>query len=909
MVTKNPISDYLKTQYHPTKNDKPVESYTAGSKKHVWWKCEKNHEWEAQIGARTRGNNCPYCSGRRITPGVNDLLTINPKIASQWHPTKNGTLLPSQVAPTTTKKVWWQAEDGHEWEAKIVHRSKSSNNCAVCLGSAIQVGVNDLASQRPDLLPYIHPTRNKNLDPQKTAKTSHEVIWWQCDQKHEWEQSIESFKNCPICTGRKLVPGINDLLTLHPRLGEEWVDSKNKTPAHETTLSTGLSIPRTWKCKAGHEWVIPLRDRLAGRECYYCSHERLLPGFNDLKTMHPDLADEWHPELNDETPDSILFKTHMTAWWRCNQGHSWAGRVVRRTQKGSGCTVCSGSIIIPGINDLITTNPAYKTQWNFEKNKGLDPHSMSPGSAYKVWWKCEKNHEWEVSPSTRTSNNSGCPYCSNKKFKSGYNDVLTLHPQLAKQWHPTKNTVTPSEIISGSTQKVWWKCDNGHEWDMSVSDRTYAGMNCPLCSGRRVVTGINDFATIRPDLLEQWDYKKNTVDPTTISPQSNKKVWWACGEPGHEWKSSVQNRSGMGRGCPFCQNKQVLEGYNDLATTRPHLIQEWHSELNGELTPSMMTYGSKKKVWWKCNKGHEWEAMIADRSRGIGCRRCTTKDSKGEIELAEFIESLGVTVIKNSRSLMRNNKEIDIFVPEKNLGIEYNGVYWHSTAFTSDKNVHYDKWKACQDKGIQLITVWEDDWMDNPEVVKSLITHKLGKSTNKKIYARKTRVVDVSLQDAEDFLNENHIQGFAGSSTYYGLQHENEIVSLLALRLEKERTIGNIVRYATSAVVSGGFSKLLSHVEKTLNLDSLYTFSDNSVSDGGLYDSLGFTAVKNIAPNYMYLVNSKRIHKFNYRIERFRKDPNLKFKEGMTEKELAELNNLHRIYDAGKIKWEKTLKR
>ena len=262
-------------------------------------------------------------------------------------------------------------------------------------------------------------------------------------------------------------------------------------------------------------------------------------------------------------------------------------------------------------------------------------------------------------------------------------------------------------------------------------------------------------------------------------------------------------------------------------------------------------------------------------------------------------------VFSSERSIL-DSLELDIYIPSKNIAIEYNGIYWHSELYR-DSKYHYNKWKACKDKGIQLIQIWEDEWNRNPEQIKRMLAHKLGASNERKVFARKTTIVELTKAEVEPFLNENHVQGYASGSYYLGLQDKetDELVSVLILKNEA-KTDGkmlNIIRYATSANVIGGFTKLLSYATKTYQPDSYITFSDNCVSDGGLYENHGFIADKHLPPDYMYVVGNVRRHKFGYRLKRFKDDPALLWEEGLTERELADLNGLKRIWDAGKTRW------
>ena len=195
---------------------------------------------------------------------------------------------------------------------------------------------------------------------------------------------------------------------------------------------------------------------------------------------------------------------------------------------------------------------------------------------------------------------------------------------LMAEWDWEKNNefgFDPSKLTCGSSKKVWWVCARGHEWEAKILNR-YMGNGCPYCSGQRVLKGYNDLQTINSSLSNEWNYEKNNgLTPKNFLPNSNKKVWWKCSE-GHEWEATINNRN-KGNSCPFCTGKKALDGFNDLQTTNKFLVEEWNYKKNGELLPSNVTAGSGKKVWWKCrNCGHEWAAIIHNRSRGKGCPKC-----------------------------------------------------------------------------------------------------------------------------------------------------------------------------------------------------------------------------------------------------------------------------------------------
>lgn len=199
------------------------------------------------------------------------------------------------------------------------------------------------------------------------------------------------------------------------------------------------------------------------------------------------------------------------------------------------------------------------------------------------------------------------------------NSLASVHPELISEWSDKNYTITPDNITFGSNKNVWWKGSCGHEWQASVKSRS-SGEKCPICSGKRVVEGINDLATLKPELAKEWS-DKNILKPTEVSVGSHKKVIWKC-KLGHEWEATVKSRTLNHTGCPYCSNNKVLVGFNDLASQFPNVATEW-SEKNYPLKPTMVTAYSNQKAWWKCNKGHEWYALIPTRSNGSKCPYCS----------------------------------------------------------------------------------------------------------------------------------------------------------------------------------------------------------------------------------------------------------------------------------------------
>ena len=270
------------------------------------------------------------------------------------------------------------------------------------------------------------------------------------------------------------------------------------------------------------------------------------------------------------------------------------------------------------------TDPLLLRQWHPLRNGDLSPGAVSPGSHKKVWWRCDRGHEWQAEVKSRALLGTGCPVCAGKAVLTGVNDLATLFPQLAAQWDGDQNgDLSPGSVRPGSHKKVWWRCGRGHRWQASVASRT-AGEGCPVCAGKVVVPGENDLATLFPEVAAQWHPTLNgPLTPEEAAPYSNQPVWWTC-EKGHAYRAAVAARTYRGTGCPYCAGRRVLPGFNDLATLFPQVAAQWHTTLNGPLTPDQVTAGSRKTVWWQCPEGHAWKARVHPRTgpQRCGCPVC-----------------------------------------------------------------------------------------------------------------------------------------------------------------------------------------------------------------------------------------------------------------------------------------------
>ena len=564
------------------------------------------------------------------------LLATYPELSKEWHPHKNKSLLPKNFSPNSSVKAWWLCEKGHEWQAVISSRSSGGKCCPYCSNTKTLKGFNDLATTHPELAKQWHPTKNGDLKPYDFISGSHKKVWWLCEEGHEWDATIHNRvrgSGCPYCSNKKILKGFNDLATTHPELAKQWHPTKNDR-LKPTEIVAGSNKKIWWQCEQGHEWKTAPNSRIYSNSgCPYCGNKKIQKDFNDLATTHLELAKQWHPTKNNNlSPENVTFGSCEKVWWLCEKGHEWETTPNSRVSNNSSCPYCSNQKVLKGFNDLVTTHPELAKQWHPIKNENLNPENLTFGSTKKVWWLCEHGHEWDAIIGNRAKG-TGCPYCTNQKVLKGFNDLATTHPELAKQWHPTKNDdLKPHDVLYGSPKKVWWLCEHGHDWQTTIASRA-DGRGCPYCTNQKVLKGFNDLVTTHPELAKQWHHAKNgDLKPHDIVCGSGRRVWWLC-EHGHEWQTIVADRlNRIDRTsitkCPYCSNKKVWQGFNDLATTHPELAKQWHPTKNGDLKPSKIIAGSHKRIWWICEYGHEWETKCYSNVKNPKCPKCREKEKE-----------------------------------------------------------------------------------------------------------------------------------------------------------------------------------------------------------------------------------------------------------------------------------------
>jgi len=428
------------------------KSVRAGSKLRLSWRCKFGHSWIARPQDRRKAG-CPYCSGRRVLAGFSDFATRYPVLAVEadgWDP--------RTVTIGSNRRLTWKCSRGHKWIATPKHR-KDGDGCPFCSGKRPIVGETDLASLMPNLA-----KEADGWDPTTVTLKSGAYKNWRCSKNHRWNARVADRANgngCPFCSGRSLIVGSNDVAT---RCRDILDEVSGWDPR---TVHSGSSKPVEWRCRVGHHWQASPKARRGGSGCPVCSNNEVRVGVNDLATVDPELAKQL---VQGET---LLLSRGSTkkVLWKCHLDHEWKASVADRSA-GQGCPICAGRRVLKGFNDLLSRRPDIAReafQW--------DPSTVTQKSGLVREWRCDKGHLWKTSVATR-SNGFGCPICVNQQVLVGYNDLLTTHPEIARE----AEEWDPSSLTAGSYKRRKWKCDQGHKWVAAVKSRAINGTGCPSCA-------------------------------------------------------------------------------------------------------------------------------------------------------------------------------------------------------------------------------------------------------------------------------------------------------------------------------------------------------------------------------------------------------------------------------------------
>jgi hypothetical protein len=638
MAEKISSNNKLISEWNWDKNNElglDPSALTCGSGKKVWWKCKYNHEWYTSVYNKVKSKGCPICENRLVLVGFNDLATKYPELIHEWNYLRNLPLTPNTVTFGSAKKVWWICSKcQYEWRTLINLRTRGYG-CPNCAKEKISnyrktPKINQsLGDLYPELIKEWNTIKNINLSPYNFTPFSQQRVWWICSEGHEWEAPVQrrvSGNNCPYCSGRRPILGHSDLVTTHPNIAKEWnYDLNGDLKPQDVKAGSYFNV--WWQCEKGHVWKAKVQNRVNNRNCPYCSNKKILMGYNDLATVNPNLAKEWHPTKNlILKPTEVAPNSGKIVWWKCHKGHEWEAQIQSRN-KGNGCPYCSMSLrssfpeksiayycnkTLTGVLESGVLENVNKTRLSWLNKMELDIFIPDlnlaieyDGPLHTDEKDVEKNH-----------------LC----YEHNINLIRIRDPRLQDISHSSSFDFKLNSRSELDLEKAIFFIIN------KIKEKTSDNLLIPeinIINDRLKIYELlgsfnksNSICITHPDLVSEWHptYNGNLL-PSEYTAGSNIKVWWLCAL-GHEWQASISHRT-SGRGCPVCSHNKVKEGFNDLLTINPILASEWDYSKNLNFKPTMFTANSNKKFWWKCTKcGHQWYASVYNRNNGRGCPNC-----------------------------------------------------------------------------------------------------------------------------------------------------------------------------------------------------------------------------------------------------------------------------------------------
>lgn len=540
---------------------------------------------------------------------------------------------------------------------------------------------------------------------------------------------------------------------------------------------------------------------------------------------------------------------------------------------GTGCSACSGKKkkTSKSFEDEAKLVHGNKFDYSLVDYKNTKTH---------VTLKCEKGHTFNVLPSNHLRGSS-CPIC-NGKYNWSNAEFINKCKIVHNDGYDYSKT-----LYKNSSSKVTIICKEHGEFEQ-VAHMHYNGQGCPKCKGRN--------KTIEEFILEANKIHNNKYNYSkSVYTGSKQNLTIICKEHGDFEQSP--NSHLRGAGCPTCSGSKpyTTESFK-LAAIKVH---------GDKYSYDNVQYGKNNTipVTITCKVHGDFEQRPMDHLEGCGCQKCNNYGTL-EQELRSFIESLGFVTTKDREIL--DGKEIDIYIPSKKIGFEFNGLFWHSEARSSNpKENHKLKTDLATLKGMRLIHIYEDDWILNRTITENTIKHILGINTNK-VYARNCKIVE---QSCDEFINDNHMLGKATSiSSSITLVHDNSIVAAMQFsKSGNRRGYGKdgsyeLIRFASVGVI-GAASKLFKYFVSEYHPTEIVSYSDNDMFDGNMYNMLGFKKIADVPPDYKICEGGKRHHKSGYRKERLAARFGERYNPDKTEHENCLDLKLYRVYNSGLKKW------
>lgn len=553
---------------------------------------------------------------------------------------------------------------------------------------------------------------------------------------------------------------------------------------------------------------------------------------------------------------------------------------------GKGCSACAGTKRLDTAEFIRRAIQTHGDRYDYSE-------SIYTTNARHVTIVCKIHGAFKQAPSMHMAG-QGCPACGGTKQLTSDQFV-----EKARAVHRDAYDYSKVDYLNNKT-KVEITCPEHGVFRQAPANHL-SGKGCPKCAGNVPLAPAEFIEKARIVHGDKYDY--SCVEYS----RSNRKVTILC--PEHGAFSQTPNNHLEGNGCglcvPFPQPKLTHDIFLSRSTTAH----------GGKYDYSKSEYAyAREKVILTCPDHGDFEQSPSKHMSGQGCPVCANLGpSKGQTEMFEFIKRYAPADMEVR--LGNTQMRMDIFVPERMLAIEYHGLIWHST-WVKDKDPKHDahKHRIAEALGIRVVHIYEDEWRTKRGVVERLLLSAVGSLP--RLHARKTALVGVSMNDANNFYDANHLQGGRQSQINLGLEHNGQLVACMSfdiLRSDRnnvDQRHWELVRYASTATIVGGASRLLKAFKLLKKADTLTSYSDTRTFSGGMYRALGFHLAHETAPDYAYVdgtIAFGRKHK-----SRFQKKYLTKLFPGCdlskTEWEICEENGLYRLYDCGKKRWDLQIK-
>ena len=499
---------------------------------------------------------------------------------------------------------------------------------------------------------------------------------------------------------------------------------------------------------------------------------------------------------------------------------------------------------------------------------------------------CDKHGEFLKRPTHHINRAQGCPKCSNKRFGLSQRKTTDEFIKEAQLIHGDKYDYSKVNYESNKS-KIKVICSKHGEFEQ-IPDNHLKGKGCKYCGGTTKLD--TKLFVIKAKKVHGGKYNYTNV----IYENAKTPISIICPKHG-EFNILPNNHLCKEQGCLRCLGR--IFDTNSF-------INKAKKIHGGKYDYSKVTFiNMNTPIDVICNVHGLVSQTPIYHLNNFGCKKCSNSTSLLEIEITTFLNSLNIKYEQNNRSIL-NGKEIDIYIPSKKIGIEINGLYWHSELY-KDKKYHLNKTNLANDNGVQLIHLFEDEWLHKKEIVKSRLKNILGVTKNV-YYGRKCKIREVNKNDASSFLNDNHIQGNCVDKYRYGLYYNDELVSLMTFGKRKilNNDIVELIRFCNKIDVSvvGGASKLLKHFKKLNDYSEIISYADRRWSNGNLYEKLGFNLISITPPNYYYYNENLKIRETRFKYQKH-KLVKLGYDKKLTESEITNKIGLYKIYDSGNLKY------